>query len=282
MKAQFVDVDGLTTRYLIAGEGPLLLLVHPVGYPAEIYARNVDVLATGRTVVAMDLPGQGFSAAPPAWAPAPQVVMARHAAALATHLGHERFSIVGSSLGGLVAALVALNAPERVERLVLIGTGSVFNEPQGQPEVLQRVYANGSRAYADPSMAALRARIANTCFIAPDADDILLAHMTAYAWPGAANHYRQIIETLSATIANPACNAYPHLERMTMPTLIVAGDEDTRTSIDAHRRGGARMPDARLLTFARCGHLPFLECASAFNEAVDTFLRGGEVGERLT
>ena len=279
MRAQFVRIDGLLTRYFIAGDGPLLLLVHPVGYPAEIYARNIDALARGRTVVAPDLPGQGFSEAPSQWQLAPQIAMARHVSALASHLGFERFSILGSSLGGIVAALVALHDTARVERLVLIGTGSVFNEPSGQPAILQRVYANGSRVYADPSMQTLRSRLANTCFLAPPADDILLAHLSAYALPGAGENYQRIVRGLSDTIGDPACSAYPFLECLTMPTLIVIGDEDTRTSYDAHRAGGLRMRDARLLRFARCGHLPFLECADEFNRAVETFLNGGVAGE---
>ncbi|SIT40728.1 conserved hypothetical protein [Paraburkholderia piptadeniae] len=281
MKAQFARIDGLLTRYFIAGSGPLLMLVHPVGYPAEIYARNIDALSHARTVVALDLPGQGFSEAPAQWRPAPQVAMARHVSALASHLGFERFSILGSSLGGIVAALVALHEPARVERLVLIGTGSVFNEPSGQPAVLQRVYANGSRVYADPSIDTLRSRIANTCFAAPAADDILLAHLSAYALPGAGEAYRRIVEGLSDTIGDPECSAYPFLERLTMPTLIVIGDEDTRTSYAAHRAGGLRMRDAQMLRFAQCGHLPFLECADAFNRAVNTFLDEGAVGERI-
>jgi 2-hydroxy-6-oxonona-2,4-dienedioate hydrolase len=279
MKVQFARINGLQTRYFVAGDGPLLLLVHPVGYPAEIYARNIEPLSREHTVVALDLPGQGFSEAPAQWRPAPQVAMARHVSALALHLGFPCCSILGSSLGGIVAALVALHDTVRVERLVLVGTGSVFNEPSGQPAILERVYANGSRVYASPSLQTLRSRLANTCFVAPPADDILLAHLSAYALPGAGENYRLIVQGLSETIGDPACSVYPFLERLTMSALIVIGDEDTRTSYEAHRAGGLRMRDARLLRFARCGHLPFLECADEFNDAVESFLNGGTVGE---
>jgi 2-hydroxy-6-oxonona-2,4-dienedioate hydrolase len=281
MRVQFVEINGLMTRLFTAGSGPLLMLVHPVGYPAEIYARNVDELSSAYTVVAADLPGQGHTEAPARWHAAPQVVMASHTAAVASHLGFDDYSIVGSSLGGLVAALTALNYPDRVRRLVLIGTGSVFNEPSGQPAILQKVYANGSRAYSDPSMDTCRARIAATCFRAPAADDILLSHLSAYALPGAAANYRYVIDQLSATIADASASAYPRLEELSMPTLIIVGNDDTRTSYASHLAGAVRIRDAQILRMSECGHLPFLEQQERFNGVLLQFLDGVEVGERV-
>jgi 2-hydroxy-6-oxonona-2,4-dienedioate hydrolase len=275
MRAFFQDVQGLRTRFFRAGSGPLLVLVHPVGYPAEIFARNIDALAERHTVIAPDLPGQGFSAAPDSWQGAPQSFMARHVLALARDLGFEQFSVLGSSLGGLVAALVALHAPQVVEKLVVVGSGSVFNEPSGQSAVLQNVMANGSRAYQNPSLDACRTRMANTCFRAPAADDIHLAHITAYALPGAEAAYRSIIQGLSATAGDPACTVYPHLEEIRAQTLVVLGRNDVRTSVQSHDAGVRRMRDARLLVLDDCGHLPFLEVPGVFNASVAEFLQSG-------
>ena len=280
LKAAFITVGGLRTRYFVAGAGPLLLLVHPVGYPAEIWARNIDVLAAHFTVIAPDLPGQGHSAAPTRWTAPPHWAMAEHLIALLDALGFERFSVAGSSMGGQVAAMLALRYPQRVERLILIGTGSVFNRPELQPDVLRAVYANGSRAYADPSLEACRARIANTCFKAPAADDILLAHLTAYALPGAPDDYKNLIDCLIASGDQLPYLAYPQLEKITAPTLVVIGREDKRSSVDAHRAGAARMPDARLVIYEACGHLPYLEYPDQFNADVAGFLRGEAVGLR--
>ncbi|MDX3907417.1 MAG: alpha/beta hydrolase [Pigmentiphaga sp.] len=280
MRAAFVTLEGLQTRYLMAGSGPLLVLVHPIGYPADVFRRNIDALAGRFTVVAPDLPGQGYSQGPAGWTQPPQVSAARHVLALATHLGFDVLSIAGSSLGGLVAAMAALQAPSRVQDLVLIGTGSVFNDPAGQPAVLETVYANGSRVYRDPDTETLRARIANTCFRPPEADDILAAHLTAYALPGAADHYQAMMEALSASMADPDATAYPHLERIRARTLIIIGRDDSRTSYASHHAGASRMADARLLVFDECGHLPFLEHPAAFNDAVLRFLAGDDVGDR--
>lgn len=246
MRAEFRDVLGRRMRCLRAGSGPALVLLHPVGYPADVFARNLDALGERFTVVAPDLPGQGFSDGPVRWDAPPQVGMADAVVALADALGFGRFSVLGSSLGGLVAALVALRARDRVDALVLVGTGSAFNDPAGQPATLARVFENGSTAYRDPSIASCRARLANSCFEAPPAEDLLLAQITAYA--------------------------LPHLERIAARTLVVIGEDDPRTSRATHEAGVARIPDARLLAYPRCGHLPFLELPDRFNADVAAFL----------
>ena len=272
MMAEFHDVLGRRMRCLRAGRGPALLMLHPVGYPADVFARNLDALGEHFSVVAPDLPGQGFSDAPPRWDAAPQVDMARAVVALADVLGFARFSVLGSSLGGLVAALVALEARARVDALVLVGTGSTFNDPAGQPATLARVFENGSTAYRDPSIATCRARLANSCYEAPAADDLLLSQITAYALPGALDAYRSIIERVSASIGDPAASALPHLEQITARTLVVIGEDDPRTSRATHEAGVARIPDARLVAYPRCGHLPFLEMPDRFNADLIAFL----------
>jgi len=280
MRAVFATIGGLKTRALVAGSGPALILVQPVGYPADVFARTLAGLADRFTVVAPDVPGQGFSEPPAAWPAAPQVMMADHVLALADHLGVGRFSVLGSSLGGLVAALIARRAPERVDALVIVGSGSVFNDPAGQPRTLQAVYANGSRVFADPSLETCRARLHVTCHRRPEAEDILLTQITAYAQPGMGAAYKAIIDGVSATAADPEATVHPHLETLAMRSLVIVGEQDIRTSYAAHRAGAARMPDARILRLPDCGHLPFLELPEVFNDALARFLAGEAVGER--
>lgn len=280
MKVRFATIGGLRTRYLTAGEGPALILIQPVGYPADVYARTIVGLSKTHHVIAPDVPGQGFSEAPESWSHPPQSIMAESVLALADHLRVDRFSIVGSSLGGLVAALVALDAPSRVSNLVLVGTGSVFNPPAGQPKVFEAVYANGSRAFEDPSFQTCRDRMSKLCYRMPTADDILLAQLTAYAIPGALESYRAIIDGVSRSIATPAAAAYHRLEKIRSRTLVVIGMQDVRTSYTAHEAGASRIADAQIVSIPECGHLPFLEAPEAFNDALSRFLEGEEVGAR--
>ncbi len=233
----------------------------------------MDARADEFTVVAPDLPGQGFSEYPSSWEPSPQRHMMRAVLGLADQIGIDRFHLAGSSLGGLIAAMIALHHADRVQSLTITGSGSVFNEPSGQPAVLEQVFRNGSTAYRDPSLEVCRIRLANTCHVAPPADDILLAHLTAYAMPGAIEAYRAIIDGLSASIADPRESVFPHLDRIRAPSLVIVGAEDKRTSAQSHAAGVRRMVDARMVLYSGCGHLPFLEQSERFNRDLRDFAR---------
>jgi 2-hydroxy-6-oxonona-2,4-dienedioate hydrolase len=281
-KAAFVSINGLRVRYLTAGSvtSPVLLLIHPVGYPAEVFVRTLSGLADRFHVIAPDLAGQGFSDPPAVWDEPPQVLMAKQVLGLLDHLGHQRVSLLGSSLGGLIAGLLAWLHPDRIENLIIVGSGSVFNEPSTLPRTLQATYENGSRPYADPSLAVCRDRLARTCFIAPDAEDLLLTQITEYALPGAGHSYQRIIEGMIAAVHDPQATVFPHLEEINVRTLVMLGREDLRTKYEAHRTGAARLPLGRLAVIEKCGHLPQLEQAAIFNDLVTRFLNGEAVGER--
>src|ERR1700743_1960211 len=113
MRARYLTIGGLQTRLLEGGQGgsPLFLL-HAVGLTADTWHRNIDALSERGLVVAPDMPGHGFTDALSELAEAPQLTWARHVIALADALGAQRFHVAGSSFSGLVAALVALDAPE--------------------------------------------------------------------------------------------------------------------------------------------------------------------------
>ena len=142
MRAAFADIDGLQTRYLYAGDGPTLLIVHPVGMLADCFHRNIDALAENFTVYVPDLIGHGFTAAPDLAGAAPQDRFVRHLLAFADHLGLQTYSVLGSSLGGLIAALLYVDRPDDIDRLVIIGSGSTFHPPDDFVATMKATAAN--------------------------------------------------------------------------------------------------------------------------------------------
>ena len=118
-----VDVDGVNIHARVAGSGPPLLLLH--GYPQSSYMwRHVAPLLTQCfTVIASDLRGYGDSSAPAdddAHMTYSRRVMATDQVQLMSALGHERFAVAGHDRGGRVAHRMALDSPERVERLAVL------------------------------------------------------------------------------------------------------------------------------------------------------------------
>ncbi len=133
-----VDVRGIGTNYLEAGSGPPLLLVHGSGPGVTAYANwrlNIGDLARHFRVLAPDMAGFGFSDKPTAAG----YSMARWVDQLVGFLdalGIERASLVGNSFGGGLGIRVAVEHPERLDRLVLMGSmGVSFPITEGLDQV---------------------------------------------------------------------------------------------------------------------------------------------------
>jgi pimeloyl-ACP methyl ester carboxylesterase len=120
------EAEGLPTRYLTAGKGPPLVLLHGVGDNALDWWWVMPALARRHRVYAPDLPGSGGSTKPPAdYSPA---FFTRFIGAFLNALGVDRAAVIGSSLGGLVGLRLALSEPERVTALGLVSSGGLGRE----------------------------------------------------------------------------------------------------------------------------------------------------------
>lgn len=123
---KFVTVAGLRTRYLEEGEGPAVILLHgaSLGSAADVFRRNLAPLADfGLRVIAYDQPGFGLSDDPPDWGIAFRTSFILK---FMDALGIDKAALVGHSQAGNMAAEVALLHPDRVSKLVVLGTGSLL------------------------------------------------------------------------------------------------------------------------------------------------------------
>src|SRR5829696_9885116 len=118
VEKQDVEIDGLTIRYLAAGEGPPLVLLHGAGDNALDWRWVMPSLAATHRLYAPDLPGSPDSARPAADYSPP--FFERFVAAFVDALGIGPATFVGNSLGGLIALRLALSDPVRVKSLVLV------------------------------------------------------------------------------------------------------------------------------------------------------------------
>ena len=281
MQAKFVDIDGVTTRYLHAGAGYPILLLHGVGMAADSWIENIAPLAADFDVYAPDMLGCGFTplhaagGSPPT--AAPQSAMVDHLSALIDHLALDKFAIVGSSLGGLIAALQYFAMPERVESITFAGSAAMYAASKEElKEIFAGSFKNGSMAYADISLETLHERLGN---IVHDRSVIpayvLHTQMTSYAlpWSFAAYQYRMqgMLEALDGGDEGWISH---RLSEIAVPALAIAGDEDPRTTAAWEEQAIRDIPDARRVEFSQCGHLPHLEYPDKFNRLIAEFVSG--------
>ena len=272
MRARFLEAAGLRTRILHEGTGEAVLLLHGLGTTAERWIRNIDPLAKHFAVFAPDLPGAGFTDDVD-YRDTPQAAHLGHLAGLLDALGVQRFSVVGSSYGGLLAALLALAMPDRVNRVVIVGSGSALHPPEEQKGVLQAAEKNAISALEDGSYEATRKRMERIVFDPASVPEAALSiQLTANAWPGRKASARQLYPAMVRALDVGEAQVFSRLEQIAQPTLIVTGRDDIRASWQCAADASKRIRDCRLEIFDACGHGPMLEHPERFNRVVIDFL----------
>jgi 2-hydroxy-6-oxonona-2,4-dienedioate hydrolase len=275
LRVRIEEVGGVPTRYYQEGSGPPLLLVHGVGVTADTWLRNIDSLARDFSVYAPDLLDNGYTGQGGYAGGPPQPHMVDHLAAFADHLGLGEFAVCGSSFGGLLAALLHLRMPERITRLILLSSGTLFNSEEELARTLAESYANGMSAIADPSWESCRRRMERIVFDpATVPPEMIFAQLTLYAMPGQREAYERRMKGLMDIEAGRPYRVAERLEEIAAPTLMIWGRDDPRAVMARAEDAARRIPAAHLIVFEHCKHHPHVEQPERFNDLVRRFLKG--------
>ena len=242
-----IDVGGHQLRIERAGSGaPTFLCLHGLVDRIEIWSKLVGPLSERGTVVCVDQRGHGDSDAPPG--PYRREDLAADIAAVVGQLGDGPVVLVGHSMGGIMSMTTALEHPDRVAGLVLIGTASQCNakvagwyeriavagEQQGNAGLAQAIYGEKSQKE-----------------IVGDAQGIA-----------------EVTRTLKSLYEDPLT---PKLGAVACPVLLIVGDRDPMgpkaSSILAEQ-----FSDAELVTVPDCGHWVHVSEPDAVIDAIDGFL----------
>jgi pimeloyl-ACP methyl ester carboxylesterase len=248
-----VSVNGLEIAYVTAGAGPpTLCLVHGTGGSSEIWTRQLEGLADLGRIVAVDLPGHGRSGGsiPKRIEEAAAII-----AGFLEALGITRVVIGGHSMGGAIAQQFALSCPERLDGLVLIGTGARLRV---LPRLLDLLAGNGPEGVDLLMSLAIGAK-------APAELRAALHRSTADNPPGV------VIGDLQA------CDAFDVMSRISTvdtPALVICGDEDQLTPPKYSRFLGQRIAGARVVVVAGAGHYVQVEKPRETTAAIREFLAG--------
>jgi pimeloyl-ACP methyl ester carboxylesterase len=272
--SHFTDVDGLHLHYQQFGErtAPVLLLIHGYTASTAVWRTTAPVLAEhGFQVIAVDLVGFGFSSKP-AWFDYSIQSQARVLSRFMNRLGIGKATVVGSSYGGAVASTLALDYPERVEKLILVG--AVCNDDAKRHPVLRLANLPGMgeiiSAFLNDSPRFVRYRLQNT--LAPANHHLITdERIQNIRRPLRARdaHYSVLMTARNWS----ACRIEQDAQFVSQPTLLVWGENDTIIPI----QNGYKLHDAilnsRLVVFKDCGHIPQEEKPENFVEVVAEFVK---------
>jgi pimeloyl-ACP methyl ester carboxylesterase len=269
----FASVGGVRIHYQEAGDenAPPIILIH--GFISSNLVWNEVLLPlakAGFRVIAPDLPGYGYSDKP---SDGRYTIDAQAHAILGlmNQLEIDQATIVGASYGGAVAATLALDYPERVENLILVG--AVTNDQPKKKLLLRLVSFPLVGDIATPlflgSSWILRKRTEEVYRrLGYPVDERKLA--ARHHLLQTSNTHRAMIRTVRRWNANRISR---EASLIRCPTLLVWGDEDTHVPLSEAFKLREAIPNARLIVFRHCGHLPPTETPGQFVELVADFCK---------
>jgi 3-oxoadipate enol-lactonase len=247
-------LTGLDHRLRGPEDAPVLVLSNSLGTTQELWAKQLPPLAKRFRVLTYDHPGHGASDLPEE---RPTVEsLTSSLVTLLDELQVERVSLCGVSLGGMVGMTLALEEPERVDRLVLACTSAYVGPPEGWAERARLVRTRGMEAVADSVVG----RWFTPGFARDGAETVARFRAMLAATPP--EGYARCCEALAAWDAREGISA------IAAPALVIAGTDDPATPVEHAQLIASAIPGARLRIVERAAHLANIERAEAFTNAV--------------
>jgi len=263
--SKFVQAGKLRLHYNEVGTGPPILCIHGGGPGASGWSNfkgNISALAQNNRMIMVDLPGYGDSDKP---------VVEKHlltfwAGAMKDFLdalGIESVDIIGNSMGGQTGIKLAIDYPEKVKRLVIIGSTPVQAViMQALPlEAIRNI--RGFYAGTGPSREKMRQTLQSLVYDSSFlTDDIVEERYQAAVRP-------DLVEWNSHHVEPQ--DLYFELGQNKAPTLIVWGQDDRAGALEVGLLMLRKFQNARLYVFQRCGHWAHVEHRDEFNRVVLDF-----------
>jgi 2-succinyl-6-hydroxy-2,4-cyclohexadiene-1-carboxylate synthase len=266
---RIVTDDGVGLAVEQLGAGPPFVMVHGFTGARDDFADHASRFAEAATVVTFDHRGHGESDKPATVEAYTLDRLVADTLEVADALGFERFTLLGHSMGGMVARRLALQRPERVGALVLMDTSP------GMPPSIDPELAEAAAALAlEGDMVLLRAVLDEADTLGSAADQRVRRERAGYV-EFCDRKWAQITPASYAGLLRAIVHQDDQLAEMASiacPTLVLAGAEDTHFVPAAHAMA-ATLPDARLVVVPDAGHSPQFENPDAYFDAVDEFLR---------
>lgn len=266
--SRFVKVGNINVHYSELGTGdPPILFIHGAGPGASAWGNfrgNIQDLALERRVLAVDMPGWGKTEyVPPG--DQPLTSWAKLLKDFLDTLGIASVDLIGNSMGGQMGIKLAIDYPEKVKHLVVIGSQPTRAIPiQPLPQEGLRIlgeYYQGDGPSMEKMRAVVRSLVYDNSFVT---DDFIKQRYEASITPNQLARGRD---------SRQVQDLYFELEKNRAPTLVVWGIDDKGGALEVGLLMTRRFQNARMHIFSKCGHWAQVEHRAAFNRLVVDFFK---------
>jgi 2-hydroxymuconate-semialdehyde hydrolase len=271
-----VMAAGIRTNLHDLGQGSPLLMIHGSGPGVSAYANwrlAMPELAKARRVIAPDMVGFGFSERPAGQRYTMDAWVAQ-AVGVLDALDVERADLVGNSFGGALALALAIRHPQRVRRLVLMGSVGV---PFAITPGLDAVWGY------EPSLATMRALLdvfAHDTRLATD--ELARLRYEASIRPGFHESFAAMFPAPRQRWVDAMCSAEADIRALPHETLMLHGREDRVIPLANSLTLAQWIPNSQLHVFGHCGHWTQIEHAARFNRLVGDFFAEADAAGAIT
>jgi len=271
----FIDVNGIDVHYWDEGRGDVLILVH--GFSSSVYTwrLNIDALSEEFRVVALDLPGFGYSDKPEDFDYTLEGY-SRFLVEFMNIMDIDTATLAGNSMGGGVVLTTALLFPERIDKLILVdsmGYPEREDEEVFLPFLLMGVPVAGEvlmslnfRCVVEESMKG--GVYYDNSFVT---DEMVDYYYNAFR---SENGQKAPLWVMRNLMDTPPIGS-ERISEVSMPTLIIWGEEDILIPVEHASLFENDIPDSRLVVIAEAGHLPHEEKAGFVNDLAADFMKEG-------
>jgi 4,5:9,10-diseco-3-hydroxy-5,9,17-trioxoandrosta-1(10),2-diene-4-oate hydrolase len=268
---KFVNIDGSNVRVIDVGEGDVVLLIHGMFVASELWYSVLPFLRTQHRVVAIDIPGFGLSDRPKDLSFYSPDYIGSFFSKLAAALGIESATVIGNSLGGVVAIHLALQCPDLVSKLILVDTAGLGREISWTMR-LSSVPLCGE-LFLQPSVRLMNLVLKHSVYELSHVDSELPVVLARYfSIPGTVNAQLTFLRMGVNVRGQTSVLTDETIGRLCMPVLIIWGTDDSALPVRHARRAHRVLKRSDLFLMTKAGHCPMLDNPADFASAVEKFL----------
>lgn len=250
------NTGGIDVNYIEKGSGEYVFLLHGWGSNCTLFNAAADVISQKYTAVAPDMPGFGQTAEPKEVWGVPEYT--DHVIEFIRSFNAKKVILLGHSFGGRVIITMAsrTDLPFTIEKIILVDSAGIKPVKTAKQKLRGRIYKAGRTVLT----------LAPVKKLFPDAFDKYRRKHGSADYNAASEHMKKcLVRTVNEDLT-------PLLEKITPPTLLIWGSNDTATPLSDGKLMEQKIKGSGLVVLEGAGHYSFLEQPYIFERVIKSFL----------